>query len=92
MRVPLELKDMTFILEYNPNCPMRYLVRLCGPEKGYIDKKPRGETEDVLGYGRTFRKAAEAALREFGQRQESWLSAIRSRVEVRRCAGVTKNL
>jgi hypothetical protein len=55
------LKDETFVLEHNRNCPSPFLVRLVG-EKGYVDKLPAGKTSDVLGYGKTMTQAVRIAL------------------------------
>jgi hypothetical protein len=64
-----ELKNMTYVAEHSPNCPMRYLVRLPGIDKGVIDKKPysaltkeKDYTQDILGFGRTFKEAGRRAL------------------------------
>ncbi|MBW8285873.1 MAG: hypothetical protein K0M55_19975 [Rhizobium sp.] len=59
---------LTFAAQHNPNCPSPWLVRLVGPS-GRIDLKPYGngfprvkhETEDVLGFGKTFGEAFRAA-------------------------------
>ena len=41
------LEQQTYVTEYNPNCRMRFLVRLVAPGTGYIDKLPPGETKDA---------------------------------------------
>ncbi len=58
-----ELEVHTYVIEYNPNCRRRYLVRLVALGAGYIDKLPPGETKDALGYGRTLKEAAAKAFR-----------------------------
>ncbi|MBU6388682.1 hypothetical protein KGQ72_02330 [Patescibacteria group bacterium] len=57
------LKQQTFVIEHNPNCPMPFLIRLVAPGTGYIDKLPPGETRDALGYGRTEKEAATRAFK-----------------------------
>ncbi|MCR4276074.1 MAG: hypothetical protein NUV90_01685 [Candidatus Parcubacteria bacterium] len=57
------LEQQTYVTEYNPNCRMRFLVRLVAPGTGYIDKLPPGETKDALGWGRTLKEAASRAFR-----------------------------
>ncbi|MHC2353787.1 hypothetical protein ACVMB3_003296 [Sinorhizobium meliloti] len=67
--VPAELCDLTFAIQHNPRCPSRWLVRLVG-KSGTIDMKPYGgpfafmkhETTDRLGFGKTLKEAARAAL------------------------------
>lgn len=54
--VPKWLKDCTCRIEYSPNCPIPFLVRLVGKGNGQI----RGDTRDAIGYGQTI---VEAALR-----------------------------
>ena len=59
----------TFAVQHNPNCPSPWLVRMPGKSL-IIDMKPRGVfggseddlTDDILGYGKTFEEAADAAL------------------------------
>ena len=63
-----KLEKLTFAVQHNPNCPSPWLVRL--PGKGPIDMKHYGdplgltkpETGDILGFGKTFDEAADAAL------------------------------
>ncbi|MDW9478676.1 hypothetical protein GOB57_08155 [Sinorhizobium meliloti] len=67
--VPRELCDLTFAVQHNPRCPSPWLVRLPG-KSGTIDMKPyrdpvgivKHETTDHLGFGKTLREAARAAL------------------------------
>jgi hypothetical protein len=61
MRDPL--KGRTYVLEYSPNCPSPYMVRLVGREMERIDKLPVWESRDAIGYGQSFREAATAALK-----------------------------
>lgn len=56
--VPAWLRRETFAVEYNPNCPSPYLVRLVGKGVGQITHDNR----DARGYGQTLREAAIAAL------------------------------
>ncbi len=63
------LRDVTYAVQHNPNCPAKYLVRLVG-KSGRIDLKPYGnnfpsvkhETGDVLGFGKTIDEAIDNAL------------------------------
>jgi len=63
------LRDVTYAIQHNPNCPAKYLVRLVG-ESGRIDLKPYGnhlprvkhETGDILGFGKTLDEAIDNAL------------------------------
>ncbi|MCZ7470296.1 hypothetical protein M0412_10820 [Agrobacterium sp. O3.4] len=63
------LRDVTYAIQHNPNCPAKYLVRLVG-KSGRIDLKPYGnhlprvkhETGDVLGFGKTLDEAIDKAL------------------------------
>lgn len=60
----------TFAVQHNPNCPSPWLVRLPG-DSAIIDMKPYSKigrvepgelTGDILGFGKTFEEAADAAL------------------------------
>ncbi len=56
------LKDLTYAIEHNPNCPSPYLVRLVGTS-GYLDKlSDIRKTKDILGYGKTLDQATSRAL------------------------------
>lgn len=63
------LRDVTYAVQHNPNCPAKYLVRLVG-KSGRIDFKPYGnglprvkhETTDILGFGKTLGEAIDNAL------------------------------
>jgi Lar family restriction alleviation protein len=66
---PPDLLTKTFAVQYNPNCPSPWLVRLIGKSSGHIDLKayspftaPENRTADILGFGKTFDEAARAAL------------------------------
>lgn len=61
---PVEILESTHRLEYNPNCPSRYLVRLIRKGSGYLDGLPEDQTKDVLGYGQTYNEAATKALHQ----------------------------
>lgn len=58
-----ELDLLTYAVQYNPNCPQPFLVRLVGPGNGHIDYKPHNETGDILGFGQTLEQAARQAIR-----------------------------
>ncbi len=58
------LNQETYVVEHNPNCPSRFLVRLVGKGAGVIDKKSPAETRDILGYGKTLSQAAKNALKQ----------------------------
>lgn len=70
MEIPQWLLKETFGVQYNPNCPKPFLVRMVG-KPGYLDWKPyiswRDENEpcdltrDALGFGLTLEEAANAA-------------------------------
>ena len=63
MKVMQILKQTTYALQHNPNCPEPYLVRLPG-NSAVIDLKNYHETRDILGSGKTLREAAHKALRQ----------------------------
>lgn len=56
MKIPKKLLKETFVIEYNPNCPSPWLVRLCG-KSCIIDKQYYDVTNDVLGFGKTIKEA-----------------------------------
>lgn len=69
---PNWLLQRTFAVQYNPNCPSPFLVRLIRPCGGCLDLKPymamkaKDEpepdlTKDCLGFGLTLQEAAEEA-------------------------------
>jgi hypothetical protein len=71
---PNWLLQRTFVVQYNPNCPSPFLVRLIRPGGGHLDLKPyisthtKDEpksdlTKDCLGFGLTLQEAAEEALK-----------------------------
>lgn len=72
-KVILELEKHTFAVQYNPNCPSPYLVRLCGVGAGGIDNRGYHETKDACGYGKTLEEAAERAIMV----KENQMSAFR---------------
>jgi hypothetical protein len=62
--IPDWLLNSTFGVQYNPNCPSKWLVRLVGiggflDWKHYAGKPP--ETKDAFGFGKTITEAAENA-------------------------------
>ena len=59
--IPEELLEKTFVIEYNPNCPSPWLVRLNG-RSAIIDKKPYHRTNDRLGFGKTVEEAYKDAI------------------------------
>ncbi len=66
IEVPAILLGMTFAVEYNPNCPSPWLVRMPGAKavidhKSYVADAPF-LTEDALGFGRTLAQAATNAI------------------------------
>lgn len=65
-----EITKRTFAVQHNPNCPSPWLVRLPGRSL-FIDLKPYSSitsqddvTGDILGFGKTFAEAADAALKQ----------------------------
>lgn len=56
-----ELYKLTHVVEYRPDCPSPFLVRLPGIT-AIIDKKSYRETFDVLGFGQTLAEAARKAI------------------------------
>lgn len=63
-----EILKHTFAVQYNPNCPSPWLVRMAG-KWHVIDLKPYSIftatdelTKDILGFGKTFDEAANSAL------------------------------
>lgn len=74
---PAWLLKKTFVVQYNPGCPKKFLVRLVSPGTGCLDMKhyhvmiaTYDKTKDVLGFGRTLREAAEDARREYESRKK----------------------
>ena len=55
------LKNETYVLQHNPNCPNPYCIRLVGAP-GRIDMLPAKQTGDIVGYGKTMVLAAQMAL------------------------------
>lgn len=79
MPVMKELEKVTYVIEYSPNCPMKYLVRLVAPGTGCIDKLPPDLTRDALGYGRTLEEAAMEAFRkveDLKKKDWGWLPVV----------------
>lgn len=68
--VPEWLKKKTFRVEYSPNCPSPYLVRLVGKGKYRIT----GDKTDACGYGKTLQQAADNALKEQERSDEKFLA------------------
>jgi hypothetical protein len=58
----VEREGRTYVVQYNPNCPKPYLVRM--PRFGAIDMLPAQESHDALGYGTSFAEAYDAAALE----------------------------
>lgn len=57
------LKDRTYMVRHNPNCPKRFEVRLTG--MGLLASMtggPQMQTRDAVGYGDTADEAAADAL------------------------------
>ena len=78
------LKEQTFVVQFNPNCPSRYAVRLVTPGTGRLDMKPyagarEGLTKDTVGFGKTLREAAEAARAKLPSLPEGLVDAVRER-------------
>ena len=72
LSAPRALLDRTFAIQYSPNCPSRWLVRL--PTGARLDLKPYvarpGEaTKDALGFGMTFAEAARSAFKTLNGRR-----------------------
>lgn len=68
-----EITKRTFAVQHSPNCPSPWLVRLPGKSccidmKPYSHVTPLSEaTGDILGFGKTFEEAADAALAQSKQ-------------------------
>lgn len=61
------LELVTFSVHHNPNCPKPFEVRLLGKFATRIDNFRSEKTQDVIGHGMTFEKAAkEAWNKRFG--------------------------
>ena len=58
------LEEYTFRVEYSPNCPKPYLIRLVGPGAGGIDGLPVGQTRDIFAYGMTFDEVVVEVLKK----------------------------
>jgi hypothetical protein len=63
MDILSQLNELIYWIQYNPNCPMSFLVRLVGKGQNHIDGKYYDQTKDILGFGRTLDEAAQNALR-----------------------------
>ena len=82
-----KLETLTFAVQHNPNCPSPWLVRLPG-KTGSVDLKHYGDalgftqsqTGDILGFGKTFDEAAEAALAAKAQASVERKFKLRDRV------------
>lgn len=72
------LEQQTYVVEHNPNCRMRFLIRLVAPGTGYIDKLPPRETKDAIGYGRTEREAATRAFRRLDALRKKFRERLRT--------------
>jgi hypothetical protein len=48
------LRDETYMVRHNPNCPMPFEVRTCGTAGFVTDTEPR----NFVGYGKTADEAA----------------------------------
>lgn len=55
------LLERTHVVEYNPNCPKPFMVRLCGKGRPRIDKLDPKESQDAIGYGRNLMEAVDEA-------------------------------
>ena len=77
MTIPSELLTKTFELQYNPNCPKPFLVRLAHPLMAHVSTK-----DDILGYGTTMEEAARQALYNL------WLAEA----AIKRCSGTSSNV
>lgn len=62
------LETFTHRIEFNENCPAKYLVRFCGA--GYIDGKHPTESKDIIGYGKTLPHAACIAIIRYYRKKE----------------------
>lgn len=56
------LRRLVYQVEYSPNCPARYLVRVVTPGTGGLDKLHPSETKDTFAYGETEEEAAAKVL------------------------------
>ncbi len=75
-----ELRKRTHAIEYNPNCPMPYLVRLVGESQAMLDHLPPGhiKTKDVIGTGDTLEQAAAVAIsKKDGRTPEEQLAILK---------------
>lgn len=75
IEAPAWLLKETYAVQYSPNCPKPYLVRLVGAGKGQIDLKPYAwemETKDALGFGLTLAEAAENARQAQQTAKAAW--------------------
>lgn len=57
-----EILATTHVIEYSPNCAQRFLIRIPGYGKPYIDKRSPGTTDDAIGYGNNPEDAFKQAL------------------------------
>lgn len=76
------LKDTTYMVRHNPNCPKRFEVRLSGMAllmQGILGfgslSRPEMKTGDDVGYGDTAEEAAQNALATRTERLERTLHA-----------------
>lgn len=60
-----ELRNLTYQIRHNPNCPMPFEFRLIGKGRGSIDGLPLAETGDCFGHGKTIEEAAKNSLKKY---------------------------
>jgi hypothetical protein len=84
--VPAWLLELTFAVQYNPNCPSPFLVRMPGFNAGCIDNKSYygGQTQDALGFGVTLEAAALAAYAVVEKAREDFRSERLAKEEASR--------
>lgn len=84
MKIMRKLAKQTFAVQHNPNCRIPYLVRLIGVKNGSIDltsydtDDSESKTNDILGFGKTLRQAAEKALRQQAKLYKKWRMELRT--------------
>lgn len=57
--------QMTHVIQYSPNCPSPYLVRIVGKGAAALDNRlniGNTPTTDCCGYGKTLERAARQAI------------------------------
>lgn len=91
-----KLEGRTYSLEYSPNCPSNFLIRLIHPGNGTLKfdrvksdlilfeipgRKPLMINGDIRGYGKTIQDAVNNALSAYKKAKRVYQKRLKKRVE-----------